>query len=98
MNDSNLKRKGLGRKKGALNKATRQIRDITQKLFDEAYFAGVKVRLGDGKLAPAVECKLLAYAFGEPKQSYEVSGPDGTPIQQIIHKYVAALPVDAAAD
>lgn len=60
---------GKGRPKGSLNKATRQIKEITQQLFDEAYFEKVRQRLQAGKLAPAVECKLLAYAWGEPKQS-----------------------------
>lgn len=83
---------GKGRPKGSLNKATREIRAITQNLFDEDYFVRVKQRLLNGKLAPAVECKLLAYAFGEPKQQHEISGLDGEPIRQIINNYVVAAP------
>lgn len=64
---------GKGRPKGAVNKATREIREIAQSLFDEGYFAKVRDRLAEGKLAPAVECKLLAYAWGEPKQQVDLN-------------------------
>lgn len=75
-----------GRKPGAVNKATAEIREVTQKLFDEAYFANIRVRLGEGKLPPAVECKLLAYAFGEPKQSIELDGNLNT-IAKVVHEH-----------
>lgn len=67
-NTSGLKRGGPGRPKGVPNKITSEIREACQKLFDAAYFATAKARLDSGKVAPAVECKWLAYAFGEPKQ------------------------------
>ena len=60
-----------GRPKGAINKATTEIRDITQRLFDAQYWDSTRRRLLSGRLAPAVEAKLLAYAFGEPKQTHQ---------------------------
>ena len=66
-NTSGLRRGG-GRPKGVPNKTTREIRELSQKLFDDEYFARVRQRIISNRLAPAVECKLLAYAFGEPKQ------------------------------
>ena len=63
-----------GRKKGVPNKATREIKEELAKLFTPEYFATLPARLADGKLAPAIEAKLLAYRFGEPKQEMELSG------------------------
>jgi hypothetical protein len=65
---------GKGRPKGALNKATREIRELAQALFDDAYWERCRARLLSGRIAPAVEAKLLAYAYGEPKQQLEVQG------------------------
>lgn len=63
-----------GRTAGTPNRVTREIREMTQGLFDEAYWLHTKVRLDDGKLAPAIEAKLLAYAYGEPAQTVDVPG------------------------
>ena len=49
-------------------------------LFDDAYWRAVRKRLKAGKLAPAVEVKLLAYCYGEPKQRMELTGADGQPL------------------
>lgn len=49
-------------------------------LFDDKYWKAVKKRLENGKLAPAVEVKLLAYCYGEPKQRMELTGADGSPL------------------
>ena len=43
-------------------------------LFDDEYWERTKARLLSGKLAPAIEAKLLAYAYGEPKQTVDVLG------------------------
>lgn len=63
-----------GRPKGAENKVTREIRDVTEGLFDAAYWAQMKQRLRTGRVAPAVEAKLLAYRYGEPRQHVDVQG------------------------
>lgn len=85
-NTSGLKRGGPGRKPGTPNKTTLEIREAAQQLFDPAYFAQLKARLDSGKIAPAVECKLLAYAYGEPKQSIDVSGTLAT-VSRVIHEH-----------
>jgi len=65
-------RKTGGRSRGTPNKITTEIRDITRGLFDDAYWTRTKQRLESGRIAPAVEARLLAYAFGEPKQTLDV--------------------------
>ena len=66
--------RGGGRAKGTLNKVTREIRALSLALFDDEYWERTKARLLIGKLAPAIEAKLLAYAYGEPKQTVDVLG------------------------
>jgi hypothetical protein len=84
-------RKTGGRSKGVPNKCTAEIKAALAQLFTPAYFASLPQRLKDGKLAPQIEAKLLAYCYGEPKQFLEHSGPDGGPIK-IHHHYAAAPP------
>ena len=67
-------RKTGGRTKGTPNKATKEIREELANLFTPEYFATLPLRLAEGKLAPQIEAKLLAYRFGEPKQQMELSG------------------------
>ena len=81
-------RKTGGRQKGALNKSTVEIREALDALFTPQYFADLAIRLADGKLPPAVEAKLLAYRFGEPKQQMEVSGSITVP-NIVFKEYVA---------
>lgn len=76
-----------GRKRGTPNKVTQEIREVTQGLFDEGYWANVKTRISEGKLAPAVECRLLGYAFGEPKQQHEISGELQHAIKRVVHEH-----------
>lgn len=75
-----------GRKAGTLNQATKEIKAELAQLFTPQYFQALPVRLADGKLAPAIEAKLLAYRYGEPKQHMELTGKDGSPIT-ITHHY-----------
>ena len=79
-------RRGGGRPKGVPNKVTTEIKDITRNIFDAAYFASVKARLAEGKLAPAVECRLLGYAFGEPKQSIDLDANIRT-VAKVVHEH-----------
>ena len=57
-----------GRPRGKPNHVTREIREMSLKLFDDEYWRRTRERLREGTLAPAIESKLLAYAYGEPKQ------------------------------
>ena len=65
---------GRGRPKGKRNKVTQEIRALVQALFDEAYWSATKDRLLRGTCPPAIEAKLLAYAYGEPKHVVDVGG------------------------
>ena len=67
-------RRGGGRAKGTPNKVTTEIRELSQALFDDEYWTRTRARVLSGKIAPAIESKLLAYAYGEPKQTLDVLG------------------------
>ena len=77
-------RKTGGRAKGTLNKSTAEIKEALGALFTARYFADLQVRLADGKLPPAVEAKLLAYRYGEPKQSMDLTG-ELTTVSKVVH-------------
>lgn len=62
---------GPGRPKGAVNKATREIKDIASgMLSDPAYVESLRRRLTSGK-APHMETLLHHYAYGKPKESLD---------------------------
>jgi hypothetical protein len=65
-----------GRKRGE-SKVTRDVRALAQALFDAAYWKRTKERLDAGELNPAIEGKLLAYAYGEPKKTVTIDGEIG---------------------
>lgn len=67
-------RRGGGRPKGIPNKTTVEVRALAAKLFDRKYWTAIRQRLLKGKVAPAVEVRLLAYAFGEPVKTVQVDG------------------------
>ena len=71
-----MKRKktpGSGRTAGTLNKATREVRELSQKLVtDPAYQANLLERLREGR-AGALEPVLWHYAFGKPRESVSLS-------------------------
>lgn len=74
-----------GKPKGAIAKATREVREIAQRLVeDEKYVASLTERLRRGT-APHMETLLFHYAYGKPKDVVEVQQtvplfalPDGT--------------------
>jgi hypothetical protein len=79
-----LTRAGKGRPPGALNKATREIREAARLLLEDTdYRALLRRRLIAGK-APHMETLLHQYAYGKPKDVIEqvVSEP-----VQVVHVY-----------
>ena len=65
---------GKGRPKGAVNKVTREIKELSQSLLtDPAYVESLRRRLTSGK-APHMETLLHHYAYGKPKDQLEHSG------------------------
>jgi hypothetical protein len=61
-----------GRKKGSLNKATREIKAFTSTfLSSPTYVASAKKRILDGG-APHLEALWHHYAFGKPKETVAV--------------------------
>lgn len=64
-----------GRKRGALNRATREIREVARGLLERPeYVAKLKERL-DAGTAGAVEPLLYHYGYGKPKETVAVEGP-----------------------
>lgn len=81
---------GKGRPKGAINKATREIRAIARRLTigDKVYMAALRKRLRSGKAAPAVEVLLHHYASGKPKDTVSLENPDGSPLGPLVQFYL----------
>lgn len=72
---------GRGRPKGAKNKVSVEMKDISRRMLSSAaYRAKLVKRLESGKIAPAVECMLYHYAYGKPIEQHEHSGPGGVPL------------------
>jgi hypothetical protein len=63
-----------GRPKGATNKVTTEIKELATKLFTPKYWQTLKEKLEAGTLHPSIEAKMLAYAYGEPKQDKSTDG------------------------
>ena len=63
-----------GRPKGRQNNATAEIRDLARNLFDKSYWERIKAQLDAGTLQPAIHAKLLAYAYGEPREDRAGAG------------------------
>ncbi len=62
---------GKGRPKGAVNKATREIKDIADGLLsDPSYVESLRRRLSSGK-APHMETLLHHYRWGKPKDTVD---------------------------
>ena len=71
-------RKTGGRRPGAPNRATREIRGVSRALLeDPAYVESLQCRLREGN-APHMEVLLHHYAYGKPKDVVEQTGPPNT--------------------
>lgn len=78
-----------GRAKGTPNKATVEVREVARRLVeDPEYQDRFKRRLLAGELAPGVEQMLWAYAYGKPKETIELQGNGGGPLQTIMRVIV----------
>ena len=66
---------GPGRPKGSLNRATVEIRKLSQNLTtgNPVWVASTKARLEAGKEHPGVVQTLLYYAHGKPKETLELA-------------------------
>lgn len=85
-----------GRKKGvATIKAIATQAGIVEwarSLFeDERYRASIAARLYKGRLPPQVECKLLAYAYGEPVRELSLNATLRG-VVSVVHEHVALAP------
>jgi len=62
-----------GRKMGTPNRATIEIKEIARELVNgPEYRHNLERRLKSGRLAPAMEQTLWAYAYGKPKETTDV--------------------------
>lgn len=62
-----------GRQKGTPNKATTEVRELARSLFDKHYWTARRLAIREGTCPPQIEGKLLAYAYGEPKQEHTLN-------------------------
>jgi hypothetical protein len=80
-----------GRKKGVLTRGQVEVQQLARDLLsDPAYVANLRERLIHGKCSPQVECKLYAYAFGEPPQHVQVNGTLRS-IVSVVHEHIERL-------
>ena len=71
-----------GRQKGTCNKTTLEVREFARSLLETpTYKASLIARLEAGILSPAVESMLWHYAHGKPRETVELTGADGGPIE-----------------
>ena len=81
----------FGSRKGIPNKITRDIRNLTQDLFNPIVWARYQRELEDGTLAPQLQTTLLAYAFGKPVERVEVANVSALPTPVLVERLRAAL-------
>lgn len=79
------KRGGAGRPKGAVNKATADIREAAQEFTEQALAVLVEVMTtGDSAAARvAAANSVLDRGHGKPTQAIEATGKDGAPLNQV---------------
>lgn len=64
---------GAGRRRGTPNHVTAEAAGLCRALVDDAaYRERFRQRLLTGKLAPALEVMVWAYAYGRPTEQHEV--------------------------
>lgn len=73
-----------GRKKGTPNKATLDVKHrIDQILDNESGWQHIADQFAQGELPIPVLLRLIEYRIGKPKESIEMSGPDGGPMEHV---------------
>lgn len=92
-----------GRQKGAINKVSRDVRNLAQALFDPAYWKLKKQQITQGKCHPVIERTLLAYAYGEPRKTLKFEGEIGVKekrsvLEQLPDDVIATLAARAALE
>jgi hypothetical protein len=71
-----------GRKKGVVNKVTREVRDWARALFEDPQVQAKTLSMMQDMTIPSgIYNELLHYAYGKPKEMVELSGPNGGPVQ-----------------
>ena len=74
----NAGRPGPGRPKGSKNKATKEARALARDIVqDQTYLNKLAQRVKAGK-AQKLEVLLWHYAYGVPKQPFQIEGADGS--------------------
>ena len=65
-----------------LNKTTVEARELARNMIlDEGYLRKLKADLYSMALPPPLVAMLFHYAFGKPKETHELTGIDGGPIE-----------------
>jgi hypothetical protein len=77
-----------GRKKGSVNKSTRDVQVLVDKVFKKVEPVQKIVDLLNKPMDVNVEARvllrLLEYRYGQPTASVEHSGPDGGPVALLL--------------
>lgn len=84
-----------GRKKGVPTRGQVEVQQLARELLsDPEYLANLRDRLVHGRCAPQVECKLFAYAFGEPPREINLHG-SLRGVVSVVHEHINRLEVAA---
>ncbi len=85
-----------GRKRGEPTRGQVEVQQLARDLLsDPAYLANLRERLIHGRCAPQVECKLYAYAFGEPPRDINLNA-NLRGLASVVHEHVSRLELGAA--
>jgi len=74
-----------GRRIGVPNRTSMESRELARSLLDDVYYGALKSRLRNGTAPSSVECLILNYAHGRPKEIVKFEGDKRITVEQFRH-------------